>query len=58
VIAVPPSYEGAAQLVVIPPLVGETVMLLGALAMVAGTPLYEAEAEPVPAVLVAVTVNA
>jgi hypothetical protein len=33
-------------------------MLLGALAIVAGTPLYEAEAEPVPAVLVAATVKA
>jgi hypothetical protein len=33
-------------------------MFLGALAIVAGTPLYEAEAVPVPAVLVAVTVNA
>jgi hypothetical protein len=41
-----------------PPLVGATVILRGALAIVAGTPLYEAEAVPVPAVLVAVTVNA
>jgi hypothetical protein len=58
VMAVPPSYEGMAHVAVIPPFTGVTEMFLGALAIVAGTPLYEAEAVPVPAVLVAVTVNA
>jgi hypothetical protein len=38
--------------------VGDTVTFLGALGDAAGTPLYEADAEPVPALFVAVTVNA
>jgi hypothetical protein len=41
-----------------PPFDGVTATLLGALEIVAGTPLNDADAVPVPALLVAVTVNA